>query len=161
MVKTHGFTREALARSVLELPPSEAHSEPLSETAVSALFGNGDLPRRTLIEAWLQDGLRHMASVPGVGRHTANPNVAAADSSVESGKKATVGEVLRARLEYNEPVLSYLPEVRRGGFSGSYGNRLIRNRHLPFSPPHPPVFPLWILQKLLGTHLTSQMRPVI
>ena len=122
MVKTHGFTREALARSVLELPPSEAHSEPLSETAVSALFGNGDLPRRILIEAWLRDGLGHMASIPGV---TANSYVAAPDSGVESGKKATVGDVLRARLKYNEPVLPYLPEVRCRGFSDSYDNRSI------------------------------------
>jgi len=155
LVKTHGFTREALARSVLELPPNEAHSEPLSDTAVSALFGNGDFPRRTLIRAWLQDGLRHMGSV---GQPTAN---AALDNCLESGKKAMVGDVLRARLEYNEPVLSYLPEVRYRGFSGSFDNRLSRNRHLPFSLPHPLVYPLWILQKPLCTHFALQMRPVI
>jgi hypothetical protein len=125
---------------------------------VSALFGNGDLSRRTLIQAWLQDGLRHMASVPGVGRPTANTTP---DCRVDSGKKATVGDVLRARLEYNEPVLPYLPEVRCGGFSGSLGNRLIQNRHFPFLPPHPPVFRLWILQKPLRTHFTLQMRPVV
>ncbi|KIM39908.1 hypothetical protein M413DRAFT_187419 [Hebeloma cylindrosporum] len=105
LVKTHGFTRGALARSVLELPPSEAHSEPLSDTAVSVLFGNGDLSRRTLIQAWLQDGLRHMASVR---RPTTNTDVADPNSRV---KQATVGDILRARLEYNEPVLPYLPEA--------------------------------------------------
>jgi len=93
------------------LPPTEAHSEPLSETAVSALFGSGDLARRTLIQAWLQDGLRHMASVPGVERPlqlTANTDTA---SPVETAKKATVKDVLRARLEYNEPALPFLPEA--------------------------------------------------
>ncbi|KAJ3496015.1 hypothetical protein NLJ89_g10541 [Agrocybe chaxingu] len=82
LVQTHGFTREALARSVLSLPPSEAHSEPLSDTAVSALFGHGDAARRTLIDAWLKDG-----------------------------RSPTLREVLRARLEYNEPVVSLLPEA--------------------------------------------------
>jgi len=114
LVKTHGFTREALARSVLELPPSEAHSEPLSETAVSALFGIGDLARRTLIQAWLQDGLRHMASVPGVERPlqlTENMDAGTSHSPVKTRKKATVNDVLRARLEYNEPALPFLPEA--------------------------------------------------
>ncbi|KAF8148373.1 hypothetical protein BJ912DRAFT_1017840, partial [Pholiota molesta] len=37
-------------------------SEPLSDSAITALFGKGDAARRTLIDAWLDDGLRHMAS---------------------------------------------------------------------------------------------------
>ncbi|KAF8071820.1 hypothetical protein FPV67DRAFT_899724 [Lyophyllum atratum] len=91
LVKTHGFTREVLARSVLTLPASEAHSEPLSDTAVTALFGRGDLARRTLIRAWLDAGIRHIQSAP--------PN-------------STLKQVLQARLEFNEPVLHHLPEVR-------------------------------------------------
>ena len=47
LVRTHGFTREALSRSVLALP--KPHPEPLRDTAVSALFGEGDDARRTLI----------------------------------------------------------------------------------------------------------------
>ncbi|KAG6891376.1 hypothetical protein C0992_008087 [Termitomyces sp. T32_za158] len=90
LVRTHGFTREALARSVLDLPSPEAHSQPLSDTAVSALFGSGDLARKTLIRAWLDDGIRHMQSRPA---------------------RSTLRDVLRARLEYNEPVLHHLPEV--------------------------------------------------
>jgi len=107
LVKTHGFTREALSRSVLSLPTNEVHTEPLSDTAVSALFGHGDDARRTLIKAWLKDGLRHMGSIPGVER-PAMPLLA-----LETGteKKASIRDVLRARLEYNEPVLPYLSEA--------------------------------------------------
>ncbi|KAG2018198.1 hypothetical protein CC2G_007645 [Coprinopsis cinerea AmutBmut pab1-1] len=89
LVRTHGFTREALARSVLELPAAEAHSEPLSETAVSALFGEGDDARRTLINSWLTEGIRHM----------------------QTAESPTLNAVLRKRLEYNEPVLDRLPEA--------------------------------------------------
>ncbi|KAF9456758.1 hypothetical protein BDZ94DRAFT_1274874 [Collybia nuda] len=90
LVKNHGFTRDALARSVMALPLSEAHTEPLSETSVSALFGSGDSSRRNLIKAWLDDGIRYMDTMP---------------------PGSSVNEVLRARLEYNEPVLQFLPEA--------------------------------------------------
>ncbi|TEB04024.1 hypothetical protein FA13DRAFT_1750751 [Coprinellus micaceus] len=52
-VRTHGFSREALCAL-------QAHSEPLSDTAVSSLFGEGDNARRTLVNAWLAEGVRHM-----------------------------------------------------------------------------------------------------
>lgn len=87
LVQHHGFTRTTLARSVLALP--EPHAEPLSDSAVTALFGQGDAARRTLIDAWLDEGRAHMRAVP-----------------VDGVKRA-----LLARLEYNVPVLSYLPEV--------------------------------------------------
>ncbi|KAG6812378.1 hypothetical protein H0H92_003191 [Tricholoma furcatifolium] len=90
LVRTHGFTREALARSVLDLPPPESHSQPLSDIAVSALFGDVDIARKTLINAWLDDGIRHMQSLPA---------------------GCTLRDVLRARLEFNEPVLRHLPEA--------------------------------------------------
>ncbi|KAF9004620.1 hypothetical protein BDQ17DRAFT_1390141 [Cyathus striatus] len=88
LVRTHGFTREALARSALSLPQS--HHEPLSDTAVSALFGNGDEARRALINAWLDEGLKQMSI---------------------SQPKSSLREVLRKRLEYNEPVLQHLSEA--------------------------------------------------
>ncbi|KAI9463265.1 hypothetical protein BJY52DRAFT_1254237 [Lactarius psammicola] len=87
LVKQHGFTRTALARSVLALP--EPHSTPLPDSAVTTLFGEGDTARRTLISAWLEQGRTHMRSVP-----------------VEDVKAA-----LLARLEYNAPVLEHLPEA--------------------------------------------------
>ncbi|RDB25848.1 Ubiquinone biosynthesis protein COQ9, mitochondrial [Hypsizygus marmoreus] len=90
LIKTHGFTREALARSVLVLPSPEAHPEPLSETAISALFGHGDLARRTLIRAWLDGGVQKIQAAP---------------------PGSTMKQVLRARLELNEPVLQHLPEA--------------------------------------------------
>jgi hypothetical protein len=67
----------------------EPHAEPLSDSAVTALFGPGDAARRTLINAWLDEGRTHMRTVP-----------------VDGVKRA-----LLARLEYNVPVLSHLPEV--------------------------------------------------
>ncbi|OBZ72075.1 Ubiquinone biosynthesis protein coq9, mitochondrial [Grifola frondosa] len=87
LVKSHGFSREALSRSVLSL--STPHKEPLSETAVSALFGQGDDARRTLITAWLDDAREHMRTAPS----------------------PVMKEVLGSRLRHNEPVLKYLPEA--------------------------------------------------
>jgi len=87
LVRTHGFTRDTLSRSVLFL--DTPHAEPLSETAVSALFGPGNEARRTLINAWLDDAIVQMKAV----------------------SSPTVKEVLRLRLKHNEPVLQYLPEA--------------------------------------------------
>ena len=89
LVQHHGFTRTTLARSVLDLP--KPHTEPLSDSAVTTLFGEGDAARLTLIDAWLDEGLAHMRSVPVDG----------------------IKGVLLARLEYNVPVLEHLPEVSR------------------------------------------------
>jgi hypothetical protein len=88
LVKTHGFTRKTLSLSALSLPTP--HTEPLSDTAISSLWGQGDDARRTLITAWLDDARQQMKNV----------------------QSPTIREVLRARLQCNEPVLSYLPEVR-------------------------------------------------
>ncbi|KAF9065060.1 hypothetical protein BDP27DRAFT_1269660 [Rhodocollybia butyracea] len=99
LVKTHGFTREALARSVLYLP-NQKHVEskqdnedcqPLSDTAVSSLFGFGDAARTTLIHAWLDEGINHMSNSSQPARN--------------------VSDVLHTRLDWNEPVLGYLPEA--------------------------------------------------
>ncbi|KIM84809.1 hypothetical protein PILCRDRAFT_817609 [Piloderma croceum F 1598] len=87
LVKTHGFTRKTLSLSALSLPTP--HTEPLSDTAISSLWGQGDDARRTLITAWLDDARQQMKNV----------------------QSPTIPEVLRARLECNEPVLSYLPEA--------------------------------------------------
>jgi hypothetical protein len=87
LVQHHGFTRTALARSVLDLP--EPHAEPLSDSAVTMLFGDGDTARRTLISAWFNEGRAHMRSAPVDG----------------------IKGALLARLEYNAPVLGHLPEV--------------------------------------------------
>ncbi|KAF8206191.1 hypothetical protein K438DRAFT_1714491 [Mycena galopus ATCC 62051] len=90
LVSEHGFTRAALARSVLHLPTP--HAEPLSDTAVSSLFGRGDLARKTLVHAWLDTGVESMKkSSPSVG--------------------ASIKMALHARLAYNEPVLAHLPEA--------------------------------------------------
>ncbi|KAJ7859162.1 hypothetical protein B0H14DRAFT_2747282 [Mycena olivaceomarginata] len=90
LVSQHGFTRAALARSVLHLPTP--HPEPLSDTAVSALFGRGDLARKTLIRAWLDGGVESMHSRP-------------------PGASVSVKDALHARLAYNEPVLAHLPDA--------------------------------------------------
>ncbi|CCL99304.1 uncharacterized protein FIBRA_01320 [Fibroporia radiculosa] len=88
LVKTHGFTREALSRSVLYLPGTP-HAEPLSETAISALFGDGDNARRTLLDAWLDDARTDMKSAPS----------------------PIMKDVLASRLRRNEPILRWLPEA--------------------------------------------------
>ncbi|KAI0076021.1 hypothetical protein K474DRAFT_1772847 [Panus rudis PR-1116 ss-1] len=87
LVKSHGFTRQALAESVLCLP--QPHQEILSDTAVSALFGEGDEARRTLINAWLDDARMKMHQSPS----------------------RTIKDVLATRLRENESVLGLLPEA--------------------------------------------------
>jgi len=87
LVQSHGFTRDALASAVLSLPIP--HSEPLSDAAVSSLFGSGDSARVTLINFWLHEGRFDMSSKNG----------------------SSINELLKHRLQWNEPVLSYLPEA--------------------------------------------------
>ena len=91
LVKTYGFSREALARSVLYLP--KPHEQPLSDAAVNSLFGTGDDARKTLITGWLDHAREEMrtASTPGTS--------------------VSLKEVLAQRLKANEPVLPLLPEV--------------------------------------------------
>lgn len=89
LVKTHGFTRTALARAVLDLP--QPHAEPLTDAAVTALFGHGDDARRTLVRAWLEDARGQMKHLPSASH---------------------MRDVLHARLRINAPVLEHLPEVR-------------------------------------------------
>ncbi|KAI1796947.1 hypothetical protein LXA43DRAFT_878788, partial [Ganoderma leucocontextum] len=89
LVKQYGFSREALARSVLHLPTP--HEQPLSEAAVTSLFGSGDDARRTLINGWL--------------------DLARADMKAASPPPTSVRDVLASRLRANEPVLPLLPEA--------------------------------------------------
>ncbi|KIJ52575.1 hypothetical protein M422DRAFT_776199 [Sphaerobolus stellatus SS14] len=89
LVRTHGFTRTALSLANVSLHNS-SQPEPLPDTAVTALFGKGDDARRTLIRAWMHEGLNHMG---------------------EPGKKIDVRTALRNRLEWNEDALEYLPEA--------------------------------------------------
>lgn len=89
LVESYGFTRQALSFSVLSLPDG-SHETPLKDTAVSALFGNGDDARRTLITAWLDEARTTMATATTT---------------------KTISSILNARLKANEPVLQYLPEV--------------------------------------------------
>ena len=134
LVRTHGFTREALARSVLQLPAPEAHTDPLPDAAVSALFGSGDQARKTLIDAWLTEGMHQLQFV---------------DVKASTGSGTTVRELLRARLAYNEPVLGYLPEVCISivlePFIGAEGRNL---RHSP----------LWHLRFLVHHHWIRYLR---
>ncbi|KAG1762704.1 hypothetical protein EDD22DRAFT_1043092 [Suillus occidentalis] len=71
LIRTHGFTRDALSLSVLSLPTPLAH--PLPDPSVTALFGPGDDARRTLVHAWLDDARRRMKEEAvenmGIGDH--------------------------------------------------------------------------------------------
>lgn len=87
LIREHGFSRKALALSALSLPTP--HVEPLSDPAVSALFGKGDEARRTLINSWMDEGRLEM----------------------EKKKGSSVGMLLKSRLRWNGPALPYLPEA--------------------------------------------------
>ena len=58
LVPVYGFTRQALGAAALNLP--RAHGEPLTESAITALFGPGDEARKTLAWAWLEEGRNSM-----------------------------------------------------------------------------------------------------
>jgi|ERR1700722_7247215 len=96
LVPKHGFTRQALSLSVLSLP--QRHTEPLSETAVTALFGEGEEARRVLVRYWLDDAHRKMQDLE--------------EEIPDGGKRLTMAQVLRSRLKTNEEVLQHLPEVK-------------------------------------------------
>lgn len=98
LVRTHGFTREALANSVCHLPPPDTHNEPLSDAAVSALFGFGDSARRTLINSFFDHGIEHMKSC-------------ARDISQATGHPPSLQQLLQERLDFNRPVIHHLPEA--------------------------------------------------
>ncbi|RDX57108.1 hypothetical protein OH76DRAFT_1451187 [Lentinus brumalis] len=102
LIKAHGFSREALARSVLYLP--KPHDQPLSDAAVNSLFGTGDDARRTLIIGWLDHAREEMRTAATTG-----------------GAPASLREVLAQRLKVNEPVLSLLPEAFALLASPTYG----------------------------------------
>ncbi|GJJ08251.1 hypothetical protein Clacol_002461 [Clathrus columnatus] len=94
LIKEHGFTRKTLSLAPLKLSNNPTDS-PLSETAITALFGRGDDARRTLINAWLDEGLVSMRNG-------------------ERGEKedyTSIRSTLRRRLSWNEPILELLPEA--------------------------------------------------
>ena len=100
LVKDHGFTRTALSLAVM-YSPSGKHVAPLDDTAVDALFGEGDEARRTLINAWLDDARVLLRKFYNEGR-----------TSLTTAQTPTLGNVLKTRLAKNEEVLEHLPEVR-------------------------------------------------
>jgi len=99
LVKNHGFTRSALSLAAMYLP-SGKHAAPLNDTAVDALFGEGDEARRTLINAWLDDAR--------VSLRESYTQCGAATSVTQT---PSLESVLKARLSKNEEVLKHLPEV--------------------------------------------------
>ncbi|KAJ8472774.1 hypothetical protein ONZ45_g16536 [Pleurotus djamor] len=103
LIPKYGFTRTALAESALYLPSTAERPQPelLSDTAMSALFGEGDAAQRALINAWLAEGISCMSRERDV----------ASDESKPTRSLRTVRELLQARLAYNEPVLGHLPEA--------------------------------------------------
>lgn len=98
-IPTHGFTRRAIALSV------PASGTPLSETAISALFGAGDNADRSLIRAWLEEGRAQMNPISSSNGECSNP--------AGSTTSTTMEEVLLRRLKWNEAVLHHLKDVRR------------------------------------------------
>jgi ubiquinone biosynthesis protein COQ9 len=100
LIPTHGFTRKTLALS--------SPNAPLSETAVSALFGQGDEAPKTLIRAWMEEGRRHMSLREG-------PVIPSSEDHKGPGTAAprafVMEDVLLKRLDWNVPVLPHLKDV--------------------------------------------------
>lgn len=91
LVRSHGFTRDALALSVLHLPPPDTHATPLSDSAISALFGAGLKAEHSLLNFFFDEGIQHMK-----------------ERAQSQGRQPTVKEMLEERLMFNEPVLDHL-----------------------------------------------------
>lgn len=121
LIPQHGFTRKTIALASASCV-LDAHADPdlnvaedargkeqssrrsngaapLSETAISALFGAGDEACRTLIKAWLSEGVNEM-------RYPWKTSL-----GDTSNAPPTIADVLQKRLEWNRPVLNHLPEV--------------------------------------------------
>lgn len=94
-IPTHGFTLQTIALSA----PAGTK---LSDTAISALFGPGDAAQRTLIRAWLEEGRLNMSTV------TSSSN----SGSLSDPGSISMEDILLKRLEWNEPVLPHLKDVR-------------------------------------------------
>lgn len=99
LVKNHGFSRNALSLAAMDLP-SGKHTAPLNDTAVDALFGEGDEARRTLINAWLDDA-----------RVSTRKHYNQGFASAAAEQIPRLSNVLKTRLSKNEEVLRYLPEA--------------------------------------------------
>jgi ubiquinone biosynthesis protein COQ9 len=95
LVGVHGFTRNALALSVTQLPPPHTHAAPLSDAAISALFGAGAKAEHSLINFFFDDGIQKMKA-------------RAQALSTSEGRPPTIKEMLEERLQFNEPVLEHL-----------------------------------------------------
>ena len=96
LVPTHGFTRETLALSEIS-DAADGRGSPLSETAVSALFGPGHEATKTLIKAWMDEGREDMKLAVN-----------------ESAQVPDIQSVLLRRLRWNERALPHLKDVSVG-----------------------------------------------
>lgn len=105
LVKTHGFTRTALAYS---FPAAKPGAAPLEETAVTALFGQGDAARVTLINAWMEQGLEEMWKA---NESSGGPKDGNLNSVGKGDTRVKVEKALLTRLEWNVHALPYLSEV--------------------------------------------------
>ena len=108
LVKNHGFTRSALSLAAM-YSPSGKHTAPLNDTAVDALFGEGDEARRTFINAWLADARLSLRTSYNQG-----------GTFTQTSQTPSLENVLKLRLSKNEEVLEHLPEVSASPNSEGY-----------------------------------------
>lgn len=97
-VPTYGFTRQSLALASASVSPTGTR---LGDTAISALFGAGSEAEKTLLKAWMEEGRMRMSELDEV--HV--------DVGKGKGRAVQMEDVLRRRLEWNEPVLDQLKDV--------------------------------------------------
>ncbi|KAG8906333.1 hypothetical protein FRB99_007113 [Tulasnella sp. 403] len=98
-VPSYGFTRRCLTDAAESLPTQIS----LSETAFAALFGQGEEAKRTLIQAWLDEGIERLKFSASQTDEMAPPSGAVVHAELKT--------LLTARLRYNEPVLQHLADA--------------------------------------------------
>lgn len=100
LLPTHSFTRQTLALALSRLPSDhpDHRVEPIPDSVLDTLFGDGRAAPKALVQRWEEEGIEPMEAESG-----SKPSIAGLESR------------LRSRLTYSAGLGHYLPEVSRLG----------------------------------------------
>lgn len=95
LLPTHSFTRQTLSLALSRLPSGhpDHQAEPISETVLDTIFGDGNAASKALVQRWEEEGVNTMLA--------------------ESSSTGRIMEArLKSRLTYSAEVGEHLVEVR-------------------------------------------------
>ncbi|KAI9635983.1 uncharacterized protein MKK02DRAFT_44682 [Dioszegia hungarica] len=96
LLPTHSFTRQTLALALSRLPSDhpDHRVEPIPDSVLDTLFGDGRAAPKALVQRWEEEGIEPMEAESG-----SKPSIAGLESR------------LRSRLTYSAGLGHYLPEA--------------------------------------------------